>query len=181
MNSWGNWKLSLEMSCSLPVQLACSTEIINRWTLLCYVLFCAKKPWSLPFFRPLKVSPQAAATHFRFCLFLFSPSNLPHLLSLLRFVVEWEGQFSWLSSCLLLTGTWYFVFKVFLFVLFYNRCIMALQCCVSFCCVQQCESAMSKHIFFPSWASFPPQTPPTPPGHHSARSWAPCVAELFSH
>lgn len=58
LNSWGNWKLNLEMRYSLSVQSYCSTEVVNCWRLLYYVLFCAKEPWSLPFFRPLRVSPR---------------------------------------------------------------------------------------------------------------------------
>ena len=41
--------------------------------------------------------------------------------------------------------------------------------------VQQSESAIRIHIAPPSWASLPPLPHSTPPGHHRALSWAPCV------
>ena len=43
--------------------------------------------------------------------------------------------------------------------------------------IQQCESAISKHMPPHSYASLPPPPHPNPLGHHRAPSWAPCVVE----
>ena len=66
--------------------------------------------------------------------------------------------------------------------LFFNCCIVALQCCVIFCCTMKWISCIRIHIRVyihipcPSWTSLPPH--PTPShnlGHHRALSWAFCA------
>ena len=54
--------------------------------------------------------------------------------------------------------------------------LIGLQCGVSFCCTRTWISCMHTHT--PSALRPPPtQGHPTPPGHHRAPSWAPCVMQ----
>ena len=68
---------------------------------------------------------------------------------------------------------WLFVI-LFLFVVFFFNCsIIALQCCVSFCCAT-CGSAIDIHVG-PSSLSLPSTPPSQPLGHHRASGWVPCA------
>ena len=71
---------------------------------------------------------------------------------------HWNGVCS-------LTPSFFFIF---------NWSIIALLCCVSFCCIT--TSISYKHTYIPSFLSLPP-TQPSPLGHHRAPSWVPCVKE----
>ena len=61
---------------------------------------------------------------------------------------------------------------------FLNWRIVALRCCVSFCCIITWISY--KCTYIPSLLDLPPIHPhPSPPGHHRAQSWPPVLYNSF--
>ena len=65
----------------------------------------------------------------------------------------------------------------FFFLCIFNRRIIALQCCVGFCCMTTWISY--KYAYIPSFLSLSPNRHPTPLGCYSALSWAPCAIHLL--
>ena len=85
-------------------------------------------------------------------------------------LLSWPLTMSPLSSLISLLPSWGGFFKL----TFINNQRTSIHNAVFVSARQQHESAVSVHVSLSSWASHPPPHP-TPPGHHRAPSWAPCV------
>ena len=66
---------------------------------------------------------------------------------------------------------------ILFFKCIFNRRIIALQCCVGFCCMTTWISY--KYAYIPSFLSLSPNRHPTPLGRYRALSWAPCAIHLL--